>query len=471
MIHNFVSVVTRHWVSLVGSIVALVALVLILALIGLQLAGFDGGAYLGILTYMLLPMVFAGGLVLIPVGVWLRRRQEATADSRHESSPRALPVIDLNNARTRGLLITSVLVGVFSTVLIAGATVVGIKEMETVAFCGTVCHTVMQPEHTAFQRSPHSKITCADCHIGAGADWFVKSKLSGSWQLISVAFNLYPRPVPTPVHNLRPARETCEQCHWPTKHVGDKLAVKTKFADDEKNTETKTVLVLKVGGQQGSTSHGIHWHVDRGVQIRYLTDPKRQKVYDIEMTTPDGKKKVFKTEEKPAGPVEWRPMDCVDCHNRPAHTFYPAETELNRALEEGRIDKALPFVKREGMRLLTEGKYASHEEARAGIARGVEEFYQAKYAEVATAKAAQVKAAGQALGDIYSWNVFPKMNVTWDTYTNNRGHAEEAPGCFRCHDKRHTAEDGSKIVRNCKACHAVLAEDEPDPEILKTIRK
>ena len=202
MVHNFVSVITRHWVSLVGAIVALVALVMILMLIGLQLTGFDGGAYLGIVTYMLLPMVFGFGLVLIPVGVWLRRRQEAAAASHKEAAPRGLPVIDLNTAHTRGVLIVSVLVGMFSTILIAGATVVGIKEMETVRFCGTVCHTVMQPEHTAFQRSPHSKITCANCHIGAGADWFVKSKLSGSWQLVSVALNLYPTPVPSPVLSI-----------------------------------------------------------------------------------------------------------------------------------------------------------------------------------------------------------------------------------------------------------------------------
>ena len=211
MVHNFVSVITRHWVSLVGAIIALVALVMIVLLIGLQLTGFDGGAYLGIITYMLLPAVSGLGLVLIPVGVWLRRRQEAAAAAHHEAAPRALPVIDLNNERTRGLLIVSVLVGMISTVLIAGATVKGIKEMETVAFCGTVCHTVMEPEHVAFQHSPHSKITCADCHIGAGADWFVKSKISGSWQLVSVAFNLYPTPVTSPVHDLRPARDTCEQ--------------------------------------------------------------------------------------------------------------------------------------------------------------------------------------------------------------------------------------------------------------------
>ncbi|MDP1648124.1 MAG: NapC/NirT family cytochrome c [Rubrivivax sp.] len=469
MMRNFISVVTRHWISLVGAIIALVAVVLMLTLVGIQMTGFRGGAYLGIVTYMLLPMVFALGLVLIPVGVIRKRQLDTAARAHHEPVPPALPIIDLNNEHTRSVVLASVVVGLLSMVVLAGATYKGVHEMESVAFCGTVCHTVMEPEHTAFQRSPHSKITCADCHIGAGADWFVKSKISGSWQMISVALNLYPRPVTSPVHDLRPARETCEQCHWPTKHVGDKLQVKTKFADDETNTETKTVLVMKVGGQQGSASTGIHWHVDRGVQIRYLTDPTRQHVYDIEMTTPAGKK-VYRTEAAPEGPTEWRTMDCVDCHNRPAHVFYPADREVNGAMEDGRIDKTLPFIKREGMRVLQEGQYASKEDARVGIAREVETFYKTSYAELATTKASQIKAAGEALGDIYSWNVFPKMKVTWGTHKNNLGHSEEAPGCFRCHDKRHTTPEGNRIGANCKTCHAVLADEEEDPEILQTLR-
>jgi hypothetical protein len=271
------------------------------------------------------------------------------------------------------------------------------------------------------------------------------------------------------VHNLRPARETCEQCHWPTKHIGDKLQVKTKFADDETNTETKTVLVMKVGGQQGSTSTGIHWHVDRGVQIRYLSDPSRQKIYDIELTTADGKQRLYKTAEAPTGPTEWRAMDCVDCHNRPSHTFYPADKEVNAAMEDGRIDKSLPFVKRESLRVLQEGEYASHDEARAGIAREIEAYYKTNHAEVAVEKADAIKAASAALGDIYSWNVFPKMKVTWGTYTNNLGHSDEAPGCFRCHDKKHTTADGATIGARCKTCHAVLADEEEDPEILQTL--
>ena len=468
MVHSFFSLVTRHWLSLLGSLVAAVALVLMVMLVAIELSGFQGGPYLGILTYMLLPALFLVGLLMIPVGVLLRRRADARAAERHESAP-PLPVIDLNSERTRGIVLASVVVAMVSAVVLAGATYRGVHEMETVAFCGTACHTVMQPEHTAFQRSPHSRLTCADCHIGAGADWFVKSKISGSWQLVAVALNLYPTPIPQPVHNLRPARETCEQCHWPTKHVGDKLQVRTKFGDDEANTATKTVLLMKIGGQQGATSTGIHWHVDPGVKIRYQSDASRQKIYDIELTRPDGQTRVYKTGEKPEGATEWRQMDCVDCHNRPSHTFQLPATEVDAALQDGRIDRTLPFVKREAMRVL-QVAYPSHEAARAGITKEVEKFYREKYPEVASGRAGAVAAAAQALGDIYAWNVFPKMKVTWGTYINNIGHTEEAPGCYRCHDKKHTTAQGDKIGRNCKTCHVVLAEDEPDPAILKQFK-
>lgn len=466
MMHNFFGVVTRHWLSLVGATIALLAFVLMVMLVAIELSGFQGGPYLGILTYMVLPMLLAGGLVLIPIGALLRRRAEARAG---EGGPLRLPVIDLNSERTRGVVLASVVIGIVAAVVLAAATYRGVHEMETVAFCGTVCHTVMQPEYTAFQRSPHSRLTCADCHIGAGADWFVKSKISGSWQLIAVAFNLYPTPIPQPVHNLRPARETCEQCHWPTRHVGEKLQVRTKFGDDEANSPTQTVMLMKVGGRQGSASSGIHWHVDPGVKIRYQSDPSRQKIYDVEYTAADGKVRLYKTGDKPEGATEWRQMDCVDCHNRPSHTYKMPAVEVDAALTDGRIDKTLPFVKREAVRVL-QTAYASHEAARAGITKEIEAFYKAQYPEVASGKAGAVAAAAKALGDIYAWNVFPAMKVTWGTYLNNLGHSDEAPGCYRCHDKKHSTAEGNKIGRNCKTCHTVLAEDEADPEILKQLR-
>lgn len=470
MVRNLISIIAGHWISLVGAIIALAAVVMMLALIAIQVSGFQGGAYLGILTYILLPALLALGVVLVPVGMWRRRKLAAAALAHDQSPAPPLPVIDLNDERTRGVVLASVAVGLVSAVVIAGATYKGVEVMESVEFCGTACHTVMQPEHTAFQRSAHSRLRCADCHIGPGADWFVKSKITGSWQMVAVAFNLYPTPIPSPVHSLRPARETCEQCHWPTKQVGDKLLVRTKFAADEGNSPTQTVLLMKVGGQQGTTvASGIHWHVDPGVKVRFLSDSSRQNIYDVEMTSPDGKVKLFKTAEKPKGPVEWRSMDCVDCHNRPSHTFKMPTVEIDSAMTDGRIDKTLPFVKREGLRVL-QVAYASHEEARTKIASEIEGFYKGKYAELAASKAPAIAAAGKALGDIYTWNVFPKMKVTWGTYPNNLSHDDDAPGCMRCHDKKHATEEGTKISGSCKICHAVLADDEKDPEIMKALK-
>ncbi len=467
MVHSFFSLITRHWISLVGAVIALAGAVLIVMFFAMELSGFHGGPYLGILTYLILPMVLVFGLLLIPFGTWRKRKQDAAATAHHQAAPAALPVIDLNNQHTRSLVLACVAVGLFSLVLVAGATYKGVEVMESVPFCGTVCHTVMEPEHTAFLRSSHSRLRCADCHIGAGADWFVKSKISGSWQLVSVAFSLYPRPIPSPVHSLRPARETCEQCHWPTKFIGDKLEIHKHFAADEKNSETKTVLLMKVGGQEGTTASGIHWHVGKGVQIRFQSDPSRQNIYDVELTHADGKVQTFKSKDQPTGPTEWRTMDCVDCHNRPAHTFKLPSNEVNAALDDGRIDKTLPFVKREALRIL-DGKYTSHEQARAGIAHEVETFYKTSYPDLATSKAAEIAAAGKALGDIYAWNVFPQMKVTWGTYPVNIGH-DDSPGCMRCHDKHHVAADGQKITGSCGACHAVLADDEKDPQILKDL--
>jgi nitrate/TMAO reductase-like tetraheme cytochrome c subunit len=467
MIHNFLSMVTRNWISLLGAIIALVGAVLMLMLFGMEMSGFHGGPYLGILTYLILPTIFVIGLALIPVGVIRKRRQDAAAAASHKDAPH-LPIIDLNDEKTRGVVIASVLVGVVSMVLLAGATYKGVEVMESVEFCGEACHTVMEPEYTAFKRSAHSRLACADCHIGSGADWFVKAKISGAWQLVAVAFNLYPTPIPAPVHSLRPARETCEQCHWPTKHVGDKLALRTHFGDDETNTETKTVLLMKVGGLQGRSSSGIHWHVDPSVSVRYLSDMSRQKIYDIEARAADGTTKVFKTNEKPEGKTEWRKMDCVDCHNRPSHTYKMPSTELDAALDDGRIDKTLPFIKREGMRML-QVAYPSHDAARAALSSEVATFYKTSYSDIATSKAAEIAAAGKTLGDIYSWNVFPQMKVTWGTYRNNLGHDEDSPGCFRCHDKRHATDKGKKIGRDCEVCHSVLAENEEDPEIIKQL--
>lgn len=473
MARHFFASLTQNPISLVGTAVAAASLMLIITLFGIHALGFEGGPYLGILTFLVLPMFFVTGLLLIPVGIIRQHRREAKAVAAGET-PQLFPVINLNSETTRKSVIIFMLLTMVNIIVLAGATYKGVEVMDSTAFCGLACHAVMQPEHTAHQRSPHSRVGCVDCHIGPGADWFVKAKLDGAWQLVAVALDIYPRPIQTPLHDLRPARDTCEQCHWPTKFVGDKLKIETVYEEDENNTELRNAVLLKVGGLHGRNSSGIHWHVDPNIQIRYRSDESRMNIYDIELTRADGSVKLFLAEDAPEDAGEWRVMDCVDCHNRPTHIYRAPAEEIDTLLASGKMDKTLPYIKREGVRILEEADYESHDEARVGIAESLTAFYRENYPDVLAQKAVEVTAAADLLGDVYSWNVFPHMNVRWDTYPNHSGHPpvrsrEDAPGCFRCHNRQHETAEGEKISRNCSLCHTVLAQREQDPEILRLL--
>ena len=467
MIKHFFAAITGNIISLIGTLMMVVSLLFILALLVMQAMGFQGGAYLGIVTFVVLPMMFLAGVFTVPLGIWLKKRRDAKAAA--EGKPVGhLPVIDLNKESTRGVLLGFMALAVPVIALAAGLTFKAVHYMDSTEFCGMACHQVMEPEHTAFQRSPHVRVGCAGCHIGPGAQWFVKAKISGSWQLIAVALDLYPRPIPTPVHSLRPANGTCEQCHWPTKFVGERLKVRTHYAEDEANTEMKTALMVKVGGKQAGQSQGIHWHVDPNHQVRYRADPTRETMYEVELTdlAEGGTKKLFKGEKAAPEGTEWRTMDCVDCHNRASHIYRSPEFEVDLALEEGRIDRSLPYIRREGLRIITEKEYASHAEARDGIAAAVKAFYAQSYPDLAGTPA--VEQAGKALGDAYAWNNFPHMKVKWNTYPNHVGH-QDSPGCFRCHDNKHKTDDGAKIGKKCSTCHNIVAEEESNSAVLQEL--
>ncbi|MCG6921955.1 MAG: NapC/NirT family cytochrome c [Acidobacteria bacterium] len=470
---SFLITITRDPVGLAGAALTTASALLFVILYGIALVGLEGrGPYLGIVTFLIIPAFFILGLLLIPVGLWRERRRERLARERGEAPPR-FPVIDLNRGTTRKAVLIFVALSFANLAILSVGTYKGLEVMDSTAFCGAACHTVMEPEYTTYQRSPHARVKCVECHIGAGADWFVKSKLSGSWQVVSVAFDLYPRPIPAPVHNLRPARETCEECHWPQKFVGDRFKVNTHFEEDEANTELKTVLVLKVGGRQAGLSQGIHWHVDPDHVVRYRANENRQTMFEVEMTDAQGTVTRWKGPEadSPEGTAApWRTMDCVDCHNRPTHVYRMPGAELDAALLDERIDASLPFIRREGQKAL-EVEYASHEEAREGITRAIADFYAADYPDIARDRADAVGAAGQAIADIYAWNVFPTMNVTWGTYVSHIGHPDMSTevGCFRCHGGEHMTEDGEMISMDCDTCHSILAQQEENPEILQTL--
>ena len=460
MARHFFASLVRNTISLIGTALATASLTLFITLFIIQAIGLEGGAYLGILTFILLPLLFVIGLILIPIGIHRENKLRA-AEEGHEAH---FPVLDLNSEKVRKGAIVFVALTLFNIVVLAAATFEAVEFMDSNVFCGTVCHTVMQPEYTAHQRSPHAKVKCAECHIGPGAEWFVKAKISGSWQLVSVALDLYPTPIPTPIHNLRPARDTCEQCHWPTKHIGDLLRVKSVFQDDEPNSEFRTAVLLKVGGIAGREMQGIHWHVSRDVQIRFQSDERREKIYELEMTDADGNVTVYKGNgEAPEDANHFRVMDCVDCHNRPTHRYDLPNDAVDSSMANGVIDKTLPYIKRESMRVLTAG-YESHEAAESQIEMEINNFYREQYPDIAAQKAPQITDAVAELNEIYTSNVFPAMKVDWGTYPDHSGH----DGCFRCHGRLKT-EEGKTIPRNCGYCHSVLAWEEEDPEILRTI--
>jgi len=343
--------------------------------------------------------------------------------------------------------------------------------MDTTSFCGTTCHTVMAPEYATYQNSPHSRVECVECHIGPGAGWFVRSKLSGLRQVFAVTFHTYSRPIPSPVKYLRPARETCEQCHWPQRFTGDKFLVNTSYKDDEKNTPQTDVLLLKVGGLAWQGSVGIHGHhLANSIHIRYIsTDPERQTIPVVDYTDASGKTTEFvSTDAKPTQQQldkgEHRTMDCVDCHNRPTHVFELPENAVDEQMSLKRISPELPFIKKKAVEVL-KVNYPSRDVAKQRITAEINSFYQTNFPAIYQARQALVQQAGDEVAAIYLRNIFPEMRVTWGVHPNNLGH-NDSPGCFRCHDGSHTSADGQTITNDCSACHEVLAAGEENPKVL-----
>ncbi|MFP5204188.1 MAG: NapC/NirT family cytochrome c [Acidobacteriota bacterium] len=428
--------------------------------------------YLGIIFFLILPFLFILGLALIPIGIFLRHRKLARAGELPVEYPR----VDLNDPIFRHGLDIVMVATVVNLLVVATASYHGASYMDSPQFCGQSCH-VMKPEFVAYQISPHSHVACVDCHIGSGAEAYFSAKVNGTKQLIEVTLRpieplapkiipTYPTPIPSPVTNLRPARYTCEGCHTPTRFDGDKLLVKSSFGDDENNTESQTVLILHLGGED-SLSHRTGIHGVHLGHIEYIaTDPSRTAIPWVQRQNPNGTETVYST--LPAGSAppqgERRLMDCIDCHNRAAHTFVTAEDAINRAMADGAISPALPWVHKEGVALL-KATYSSQQQAGVQIPEGLEAFYRSNNPGVLAAQAAKVKAAEKELVTLYDQNVFPSMKVTWGTHPNNIGHMSY-PGCFRCHDGSHAARDGSTIPQDCSVCHNLLAVEEAKPKVL-----
>jgi NapC/NirT cytochrome c family protein len=423
--------------------------------------------YVGILIFLLLPGIFVLGLLLIPVGILLRRRKLRKAGEL----PHLYPEIDLKISMVRNSFLIIGIATLLNVLIFSFASYKGVSYMDTTTFCGQTCHTVMAPEFSAYQNSPHSRVECVECHIGPGAGWFVRSKLSGLRQVFAVTFHTYSRPIPSPVKYLRPARETCEHCHWPQRFSGDKFILKTNYKDDEKNTPMTTALVMKIGGRASSGSVGIHGrHLDDGSRIHYISTDERRQLIPVVYYTDDKGNTVeyvstdIKLTKQELEKSEKRAMDCIDCHNRPTHAFELPANAVDLRMLRGLINPELPYIHKKAVELL-KADYPDRDSAQKQIVEGIEAFYRTSYPDVYNGKRALVEQSAENTAKIYLRNIFPDMKVTWGAYPNNLGH-NDFPGCFRCHDGSHTSVDGRTISNDCTTCHNLLAVQDENSKIL-----
>ena len=266
----------RSPLSISGMVLTTISAIVFLVVFFADLFGMHTNPYIGILFFLILPGIFLVGLILIPLGALIERRRRAAGKKPSEL---LWPRVDLNNPHHRRVAVAIFALTIVNIVIVSLAAYRGVEYMDSVQFCGQACHRVMKPEATAHQDGPHARVTCVECHIGSGASWFARSKVSGMRQVVAVTFHTYSRPIPSPVQSLRPARDTCEQCHWPAKFEGDKVRRIVEYGDDEKNTQSVTTLQMHVGGasERVRSAVGIHWHADVANQIDYITtDVKRQ---------------------------------------------------------------------------------------------------------------------------------------------------------------------------------------------------
>jgi hypothetical protein len=442
--------VTRHPLTVIGAWLVTVTAFVFIFVFFVDLFGLDQNPYFGLIFFVVLPVFFVIGLLMVPAG-WLLERRRRTKGL----APRRWPRIDLNQPRyQRGAAVIGALT-IVNLLIVSLAAYRGVEYMDSTAFCGQVCHTVMEPEYVAHRDGPHSRVSCVECHVGSGAESYMYYKINGARQLIDLVRDTYPRPIPTPVLNLRPARSTCEQCHWPAKFHGDKVEVIPAFGNDEHNTPAPTTLVLHIGGgmPRFGLGLGIHWHTNTQTEVDYIaTDAKRQVIPFVRVKGADGKVVEYRTPDVTDAQLaagESRRMDCIDCHNRPTHAFaVTPERAVDAAIFTGAISQSMPFARREAVAAL-KGTYADRAAAGAGIAERLRAFYTAH-----PAAKAEVDRLVDATQFLYTHNVFPAMKVTWGTHPNNLGHTD-SPGCFRCHDDQHKSTDGRVIRQDCDLCHDI----------------
>ncbi len=446
---------SRNWLTIIGSIIAAINLILILLLFVISTIFNKGNTNLGLFIYIILPGFLLLGLLMIPIGMILERKR-IFRKLVHETA--RLPYIDLNDPSHRNAFVIFTVITIIVLFLSTLGSFKAYHITESVEFCGTLCHTVMEPEHTAYLKSPHANVACVECHVGSGASWYVKSKLSGLHQVYAVLTNSYPRPIETPLHDLRPARETCERCHWPQKFYARSLWTNKYFLADSINTEWDIVLQMKTGPEYSGLGlrEGIHWHINPAVNIEYISEnDKRENITYVKYTNKStGKVTIYRDENNPVSDSlisasSERTMDCIDCHNRPSHNYNSPSVYFNKAMITGAVSKSIPFIKKAAMDILRE-TFTDRDTALMKIDESITSFYKTGYNDYYENNKELIHTAIASVQKAFAQNTFPEMKVAYDKYPEHIGHLE-SNGCFRCHNNSFKSEDGRVITRGLQS--------------------
>jgi hypothetical protein len=439
---------SQNWISQTGVFIVTGAAISWVVLLPVTLRRHAENPYVGILGFLILPAAFVAGLLLIPLGIVIYK-----ARLRRRGPETGFAAVAADGQGVRRLLKFVAATTAVNIVIASYASYGAVQYMGDNSFCGLACHSVMAPQYAAFSQGAHSELDCIACHAGPGAEGFVRSKLTGIQQLVSLARGSYPRPIRMRGERKQAAREACTGCHSLAAQEADALRVFSKFSEDEANTSVKTVLVMRTGA-----AHRAHVGV-----IRMAMDPKGETIQWAE-TVAAGTKIRYSLPETGAS-LPARDMDCLDCHNRPAHVFESPERALEASMLRGSIPRDLPFAMKQSAELLRQ-EYASREDADRRIRESFAAYYKNAHPQVWSQRSEQIERAAGEVAAIYSRNVFPHMNIRWGTYANHLGHTA-SPGCFRCHDGGHLNPQGGSISPDCNQCHTLLAIDDPAPAVLR----
>jgi hypothetical protein len=465
---------TKNWLTIIGAIIAGINLLLIVLLFLISSLFDKGGTSLGLYIYIILPGFFVLGLILIPIGMIAERKR---IRKMVDPTKQKLPYVDLNDPRHRNAFVVFTVATIVILLLSTMGSFKAFHITESVEFCGTLCHKVMEPEYTAYQNSPHANVTCVECHVGSGADWYIKSKLSGLYQVYSVMAKKYPTPIETPLHDLRPARETCEHCHWPQKFYPRSIQTLKYFLTDSLNTEWDVILQMKLGPEYADLgfSEGIHWHINPVINIEYTSEnDERETITRVKYTNKETgtvtvyTNELYPVEDSVLAASEIRTMDCIDCHNRPSHNYKSPPVYFDNALLTGTVSKEIPFIKKVSMDILRE-TFSSKDTALMVIHDGLTGFYKESYSDYYEKNKEIINSSIESIQKQFAQNTFPFMKVTYDAYPDHIGHLE-TDGCFRCHNDSFKSADGKLISKDCNLCHTIVGQGFPATLKVSTIR-